>query len=295
MSDLRRAVVVGGAGFVGSHVTDRLLADGWAVDVVDDLSTGSLGNLAEARAQGGPLTIHHLDATSAEFAQLVQMRHPDVIVNLAAFSRGIDTESLQHGFTSITTTIDVARRAHVTKVVATVPAVALYGPVSAKEVPLKETRGFQPDDPVGVTAVAAIGLLEVARARDALEFTVLALGDVYGPRQRPERDPVVAARQGQPLERTLDLVYVDDVAEAVAKATIRGGGLVVNIGSGESVTAAELARAAGHDPVAVALRPRRFALSPVRARIHLSWAPWTPLADGLVSETDPRRPGGSTR
>lgn len=295
MTPARRALVVGGAGFVGSHVTDRLLADGWAVDVVDDLSTGSLGNLAAARAAGGSLTIHHLDATAAEFEQLVSLRHPDVIVNVAAFSTGGDTAALQHSFTLVTSTIEVARRHHVAKLVITLPAVALYGPASAKDVPLKETRGFQPDEAAGVTAVAAIGLLDVARERDALEFTALALGDVYGPRQRPDRDPVLAARHGQPLERTLDLVYVEDVAEAVAKAMGRGGGLVVNIGSGQPVTAAELARAAGHDPVAVALRPRRFALSPVRARIHLSWAPWTPLADGLVSETDLPRPDGSTR
>lgn len=291
----RRAMVVGGAGFIGSHLTDRLLLEGWAVDVVDDLSSGSLANLSTARAANGPLTIHHMDATGGEFAQLVALRHPDVIVNVAAFVGDAGAVALQRSFSLVTATIEAARSNGVAKIIVTLPAVALYGPASAKEVPLKETRGFQPDDPVGVTAVAAVGLLEVARARDALEFTALALGDVYGPRQAPANDPVVAACQGHPLERTLDLVHVEDVAEAVLKATARGGGLVVNIGSGEAVTAAELARASGHDAVAVALRPRRFALSPVRARIHLSWAPWTPLADGLLSGTDPQRPGGSTR
>lgn len=294
MSDMRRIMVVGGAGFVGSHVADRLLAEGWAVEVVDDLSTGSLGNLAQARSAGGPLTIHHLDATTPEFTQLVALRRPDVIINLAGFI-GSDIAAAQRSFLLVTATIDAAVRARVGKVVVALPAVSLYGPASAKDVPLKETRGFQPEEPVGVTAVAAVGLLEVARTVDALEFTALAMADVYGPRQHPDRDPVVAACEGRPLERTLDLVHVDDVAEALVKAVGRGGGLVVNIGTGEAVTAAELARAAGHEPVAVALRPRRFALSPVRARIHLSWAPWTPLADGLVSETDPRKPGGSTR
>lgn len=284
-------MVVGGAGFIGSHITDRLLLEGIAVDVIDDLSTGSLGNLASARAQGGTLTIHHLDATGAEFAQLVALRRPDVIVNTAAFLGADVVRSL-----AITVAVlDAARQHEVTKVVATLPAVSLYGPATAKEVPLKESRGFQPDDDMGVAAVAAVGLLEVARARHAVEFTALALGDVYGPRQRPERDPVQASLQGLPLDRTLDLVYVEDVAEAVLKALGRGGGLVVNIGSGEPTSAAELARATGSEPVAVALRPQRFALSVVRARIHLSWAPWTPLADGLLSGTDPQRPGGPVR
>lgn len=284
-------MVVGGAGFVGSHVTDRLLQGGCGVEVVDDLSSGSLANLAQARSQGGQLTIHHLDATQTEFDQLVALRRPDIIVNTAGFLGADVVRSL----TLMVATLHSARRHQVAKVVFTLPAVSLYGPAAAKDVPLKESRGFEPDDEDGVVAHTAVRLAEVARTRHALEFTALALADVYGPRQRPDRDPVAQSQVGQPLERTLDLVYVEDVAEAVYQALGRGGGLVVNIGSGESVTAAEVARAAGADPVAVALRPRRFALSVVRARIHLSWAPWTSLADGLLSGTDPQRPGGSTR
>ena len=82
-----KALVVGGAGFLGSHLVDRLLADGDSVDVVDDLSRGSLANLAEARASGGTLKIHHLDAASAETASLLGMRAPDVVFHLAAVPR----------------------------------------------------------------------------------------------------------------------------------------------------------------------------------------------------------------
>lgn len=295
MTELQRIMIIGGAGFVGSHIVDRLLAEGFGVDVVDDLSTGSLANLATARSRHTSLTIHHLDATGPEFPQLVTIRRPLVIINVAAFAAGHDLVSLQRSFALVTATIDVARHHHIPKVIVTVPAASLYGPASAKEIPLKEARGFQPDDEMGVVAVAAVRLLEVARNRHGVEFTVLALADVYGPRQRRDQDPVVGACAGKPAERTLDLVYVEDVAEAVLKALARGGGLVVNLGSGEAITTAELARAAGHEPTAVVLRPQRFAISPVRARIHLSWAPWTPLADGLVSETDPRKPDGPVR
>ena len=80
-------VVVGGAGFIGSHLVDRLLAEGHGVDVIDDLSSGTLGNLADARAVGGELKIHHLDAASSEAASLIGMRRPDVIVHLGLFPR----------------------------------------------------------------------------------------------------------------------------------------------------------------------------------------------------------------
>ena len=78
-----RIMVIGGAGFIGSHLADRLLAEGQEVDVVDDLSTGSLANLAEARAAGG-LKIHHLDAGSADVDTVIGIRRPEVIVLLVA-------------------------------------------------------------------------------------------------------------------------------------------------------------------------------------------------------------------
>ena len=78
-------VVIGGAGFIGSHLVDRLLAEGHAVDVIDDLSTGTLGNLADARAAGGDLKIHHLDASSADADSLLGMRRPDLVYHLALF------------------------------------------------------------------------------------------------------------------------------------------------------------------------------------------------------------------
>ena len=75
--------MVGGAGFLGSHLVDRLLAERHAVEVVDDLSSGTLANLAAARSAGGELKIHHLDVCTVDFLTLVAMRRPDVIIDLA--------------------------------------------------------------------------------------------------------------------------------------------------------------------------------------------------------------------
>ena len=80
-----RALVTGGAGFIGSTLVDRLLAEGNTVDVVDNLSTGSLANLAEARTVGaGRLSFHQFDVRSADLVGLMARRKPEVVFHLAA-------------------------------------------------------------------------------------------------------------------------------------------------------------------------------------------------------------------
>src|ERR1700722_10927395 len=83
-----RVMVTGGAGFIGSNLVDRLLAEGHAVDVVDDLSTGSLANLASARAdQAHELTFHQLDVRSGELVEMIGRRRPDFIFPLGPLGR----------------------------------------------------------------------------------------------------------------------------------------------------------------------------------------------------------------
>jgi UDP-glucose 4-epimerase len=80
-----RTLVTGGAGFIGSNLVDRLLVEGHEVDVVDDFSTGSLSNLAEARSSAGrALTIHHLDITAPAVIELMARRRPELVFHLAA-------------------------------------------------------------------------------------------------------------------------------------------------------------------------------------------------------------------
>lgn len=292
-------LVVGGAGFVGSHLVERLLAESLAVDVVDDLSTGSLANLAEARAMGGELRFHHLDAATIEFGELVGLRRPSLIVHLAALHPG--ATGLRDSLQALNVTVSVleaARHHGVRKVVTFLPAALVYGEVEVRRLPVKE--GYE-TAPAGVPQLVAKSIREalgVYREVHAVEFTSLIGANVYGLRQRPE-DGVVAAfasaiirRQDPEIfgsgKQARDFVYIDDAVDALFRALTRGDGLDINVGTGTQTTVEEVWKrlAAGSDRRAVKVDRRagdvqRVSLSPIRARIQLGWQPWTPLEDGL--------------
>jgi len=293
------ALVVGGAGFIGSHLTERLLADGCSVDVVDDLSFGSLGNLAEARAMGGELKIHTLDAGAEEFHALVALRTPDVIFHLGVLPPGEPAETTAAGgMRSLISVLEAARSLGGVKVVVALSAVSLYGDVASKDLPIKEN---QPWNPVGVRGVLARSIAELLgayRQEHSVEFTALAMANVYGTRQRANGGVVGAFAQAlteraAPMmagdgRQTRDFLYIDDAVDALVRAATRGSGLVVNVGTGVATAVRDvwwlMAGPDGHNPSST---PRsrndvsRFALSPTRARIHLAWAPWTDLAVGV--------------
>ena len=295
-------LVIGGAGFVGSHLVDRLIAEGRSVDVVDDLSTGSLGNLSVARTEAsrlevGDLHIHTLDACSDDLATLIAMRRPREIFHLALVTRHDESAvSLGRSFTSMLGVLDAARRCSVTKVVVALPATALYGQPSGRDLPVKE-GALAPRGVRGVVAKAIVDLLTAYREDWGIEFTALAVASVYGPRQRPDGGVVaalVAAAEAQTPPRlsgdgrqSRDFVYVDDVVDALVRSGQRGSGLVVNVGTGVQTSLRDLWKLVapdGPEPLNGPARPDevlRFAVSPVRARIHLAWSPWTPLAEGL--------------
>jgi UDP-glucose 4-epimerase len=300
-------LVIGGAGFIGSHLVERLLAAAVSVDVIDDLSTGSLGNLASAREtariNGGDLRIHTIDAGSAELPTLLAMRRPQHVYHLGLLAPGrTEPAELARSFSSTLNVLEAARRAAVPKVVVLLPATVMHGHPSAKDLPAKE-REITPRGVRGVVAKAIVDLLVLYREQHGIEFTALAASSVYGPRQHPGRGVVAAvleaATRGDPARltgdgrQTRDFVYVDDVVDALIRTRARGSGLVVNVGTGVQTSLRDLAALAaksGPAPTFVAGRADelgRFALSPVRARIHLGWAPWTNLVDGLATTRNP--------
>lgn len=297
-----RIVIIGGAGFIGSHLTDRLLAEGHDIDVVDDLSAGSLANLADARAAsssapGGSLKIHHVDAATEAADTLIGMRRPEIVYDLSLFARhdrSVDTQA--HGFERALSTLEAARRHGVTKVVVALPASSLYGHPAPSALPVKEAD-IVPRGVRGVAARAVIDLLAIHRERDMIEFSAMALATVYGPRQRPGSGVVATflealdkgsapAFEGDGRQ-TRDFVFIDDVVDALVRSGEKGSGLVINVGTGVQTSLRDLWSTIGGEaePTISPERPdevTRFAVSPIRARIHLGWSPWTGLDDGIA-------------
>jgi UDP-glucose 4-epimerase len=304
-----RALVTGGAGFIGSALVDRLLAEGHDVDVIDDLSTGSLANLADARANpAGKVTFHHLDVRSPDVVELVGRRHPEVVFHLAGTADEQQSLTEPAGDAEVTVlgtvrVLEGARRGGSRKVVFASSA-AIYGEPEAGAFPVKESQPRRPVTPHGVAKSAAEEYLAAYRQTHSVEYTALALASVYGPRQ--EKGAVVAnfaiqVLAGEPCtitgdgEQRRDFVYVDDAVDALARAADRGTGLLCNIGTGRATAVNRLhevmAAAAGSTqaPLYAPVRPwerHRIALDAGRAALHLGWRPWTTLEDGVAATLD---------
>ena len=306
-----KALVTGGAGFIGSALVDRLLAEGHAVDVVDDLSTGSLANLADARAdRNHELTIHQVDIRSGDVVDLMARRAPEVVFHLAAqadvrVSVARPVHDAQINVIGSLNVLEGARAGGTRKVVFASSGGTIYGDPDPADLPVTESHPQQPVSPYGVAKKVVGDYLHAYQALHGLDFTALALANVYGPRQDPHGEAgvvsIFAGRllAGEPCTifgdglQTRDFVFVDDVVDAFVRGADRASGMICNIGTGRETSVAELhatmAEQAGRPDAAVdrvAARPgelARSALDPSRAGEHLGWAPWTDLATGTAA------------
>ncbi len=305
-----RALVTGGAGFIGSTLVDRLLAEGHAVEVVDDLSSGRLANLADARADlDHDFSFHQIDICDPNVVELIERSRPEVVFHLAAqIDVRVSVEDpVRDARINVLGSLNVlegARRAGTRKVVFASSGGTIYGEVDPEDLPVGEGHPQHPVSPYGVSKKVVSDYLHAYRELHQLEFTSLALANVYGPRQDPHGEAGVVAifagrlLSGEPCtiygdgEQTRDYVYVDDVADAFVRAAERGSGLLCNIGTGIETSVNELYRAmaenAGVDtpPQYAPARPgelARSALDAGRAGLHLGWRPFTSLKEGTAA------------
>jgi UDP-glucose 4-epimerase len=302
-----RALVTGGAGFVGSTLVDRLLAEGWEVDAVDDLSTGTLANLADARAsRNHRFTFHRLDIRRPDVSDLIVRRRPDTIFHLAAQASvresvahpALDAEINIQGSLNV---FEGAVEAGARKIVFAGSGGTLYG--VPDEVPVGEDHRQAPGSPYGVSKKAVGDYLHYYRAVHGIEYTVLALSNVYGPRQDPHGEAGVIAifcgllrAGGRPRifgdgTQTRDYVYVGDLVDALMRAGDTRDTGVVNVGTEEETSVLEIVRVLsqlhGPDTPQAEFAPARLGeldrscLDAGRAHALLGWRAGTPIAEGL--------------
>jgi UDP-glucose 4-epimerase len=293
-------LATGGAGFIGSHVVDRLLANGHTVHIVDNMSTGQPALVNPAAR------FHQVDIRSARLGRAFDEARPDVVVHLAAQMdvRRSVTDPIFDASVNVIGTLNVlehCRRSGVKRVVFASSGGAIYGDCLA--IPTPEDQPLRPASPYGVAKLA--GERYIAAWADLTGATGVALryANVYGPRQNPQGEAgviaIFASRMlaGEPCviygdgDQTRDYVYVEDVADATAQAVAQPGACgAANIGTGIETTVNELYRQLAA-AAAVAAPPlhapprageqRRSALDTLHARGVLGWAPATPLEAGL--------------
>lgn len=313
-----RALVTGGAGFIGSTLVDRLLAEGHSVDVVDNLSAGKLSNLADARAdRANDLHIHQVDIRDAAVSELIERIKPEVIFHLAAQAdvRVSVSDPVLDASINILGGLNVlegARKAGTRKVVFASSGGTIYGEPDPTSLPVTESAPQRPESPYGVSKKVFSDYLHAYRTLYGIEYTSLALANVYGPRQDPHGEAgVVSIFAGKLLageactifgdgSQTRDFVFVDDVVDAFVRAATRGDGILFNIGTGRETSVNELytsmAAAAGVGDAAVYAPARtgeldRIALSAAKAAVHLGWQSWTTLDAGTQAVIDWARTG----
>lgn len=306
-----RALVTGGAGFIGSNLVDALLEAGNDVTVFDDLSSGKESNLAGALEAGAELVVGDVQNRD-EVRSAVSDSKPDTVFHLAAqidVRRSVADPAfdLSVNVGGTINLLGAAADSGVGRFVFTSTGGAIYGEGDGRDLPLTEDADARPDAPYGQSKHAAEGYLGLFARTHRVSTVALRLGNVYGPRQDPHGEAgVVAIFCGALLsdetpkvfgdgEQTRDYVFVGDVVRAFMAAAESGSTGPFNIGTGVETSVLELGRkiATAYDtefaPEFAEARPgevNRISISPARATETFGWEPSLTLGAGLRQTAD---------
>ena len=304
MTEGRKALVTGGAGFIGSHMVDRLLELDYKVVVMDDLSTGKIKNL------NSDAVFHHTDITQKPMSEIIQREQPDLVFHMAAQTSV--TESTNNPIDDTNANVigtmrvlEASRKVGVEKIIYSCTGGALYG--DPDKIPCMDDTVPVPVSPYGMSKWIAEQYLEFYYRQYRLNFTSLRYGNVYGPRQDPHGEAGVVAifcrsmlegKQPQIFgdgTQERDFISVFDVIDANIAAIDRGNGMTINIASSEAINVNrifEMLRSITRykwDPVHAPQRAGevyQIALDCTKAATELDWSPKISLEEGMQMTVD---------
>lgn len=301
--------MTGGAGFIGSHVADALLADGHAVHVLDDLSGGVRENVPPGAV------FHELDVRGDAVRDLFAEHRYGAVAHLAAqmdVRRSVADPVYDASINvlGLLNLLEAGRQNGLQKVVFASTGGAIYGdpdPAVNEGGPQPETHPQLPLSPYGITKLVSEHYLRFYRETHGIESVSLRFANVYGPRQNPHGEAGVVAifaqmllRGEQPIingpgTQTRDYVFVGDVVRAVVGALAHEGSDVFNVGTGIETDVNELFRhlnalteagAPEHHGEAKPGEQQRSVLDTSKIHRALGWQPTVALEDGLRQTVD---------
>ena len=305
-----KALVTGGAGFIGSNLVDGLLDAGHAVAVLDDLSTGREGNLDAARSRGARVHVGSIADPDA-VAAVMEAERPEAVFHLAAqidVRRSVADPAfdVRVNVEGTAVMLEAARRAGVRRFVFSSTGGAIYG--EADTIPTPEDAPIRPLAAYGQDKFAAEGLCHLYRRLHGLSTVCLRYSNVYGPRQDPLGEGGViaifcgkAVLGGEPVifgdgRQTRDFMYVGDVVSANLSALQNDAEGSINVATGVEVSVLELLDVLGRLRPEATLEPRheparlgeieRSCLDPGLAAEQLGWHAQTGLEAGLRRTLD---------
>ena len=247
---MRKTVLVtGGAGFIGSHIADKLLAAGYKVAILDSLLTGRIGNVPSEAS------FYQSDIRDNNLEDVFRLISPDYVLHQAAVANVRESleEPVLYANVNLVGSLNLLQCCHkyaVKKIVYASTGGAVYG--EPKNLPIEESHSIQPLDPYGASKHHVEHHLHILWENYGLKFTTLRYSNVYGPRQDPNGEAGVVAifsrsmLQGKNVtingngNQKRDFVYVEDIARANLLALTNGNCTEYNLGTGTATSVNQL-------------------------------------------------------